>query len=321
MLLVGSSCSSDKQGSKKAVTAKVQSAPYELLVVADKEWLSTEVGQELKELMETPIEGLPQIEGNFRVTYINPRDFKGTFKTYGNIVFVEIATKHENPMISVLHNTFARPQVLVNLLAPDNKTFATLLQQEGGQVLDILNENESTREKAFLEKHNNGKVSRTVEKMFGVSINVPKDIDDMKQGERFLWASASNSDFKKNVCLYTLPLQSLTEQRWVEVRDSVMKVNIPGGRKDQWMETDSRTVSVRMMKVGGQEVLTMRGLWDMRHDAMGGPFVCYAYPDTLKGCILVAEGFVFAPEEKKRPIIRQMEAALQTVFFVPGTHK
>ena len=40
-LLMGASCSSDKKAGKKEVTAKVQSAPYELLVVANKDWLKT----------------------------------------------------------------------------------------------------------------------------------------------------------------------------------------------------------------------------------------------------------------------------------------
>ena len=31
--------------------------------------------------------------------------------------------------------------------------------------------------------------------------------------------------------------------------------------------------------------------------------------------LLVAEGFVFAPDKKKRPIMRQLEAALQTLTF------
>ena len=54
----------------------------------------------------------------------------------------------------------------------------------------------------------------------------------------------------------------------------------------------------------------------MKNDAMGGPFVCYVYPDEAHERLLVAEGFVFAPEEKKRPIVRQLEAALQTVTWL-----
>jgi len=107
----------------------------------------------------------------------------------------------------------------------------------------------------------------------------------------------------------------------VELRDSVMKLNIPGGRDDQWMETDPRTVVAEQVAFEGKSVPVVRGLWDMRNDAMGGPFVCYLHTDTLRNRLLVAEGFVFAPEEKKRPIIRQLEAALQTLVFVADTHK
>ena len=38
------SCSSGNE-KKSAVKGKVQSAPYELLVVANKDWLKTEAGQ------------------------------------------------------------------------------------------------------------------------------------------------------------------------------------------------------------------------------------------------------------------------------------
>ena len=116
---------------------------------------------------------------------------------------------------------------------------------------------------------------------------------------------------RQNVCVYTLPLtESLSFE---DVRDSVMKVNIPGDRADQWMETDRRTVM--MDDITRPDLIVVRGLWDMRNDAMGGPFVSYFYADTVRNRFLVVEGFVFAPDKKKRPIIRQLEAALQTVAF------
>lgn len=66
MLMLGA-CSSDKKDGKKGVTAKAQSAPYELLVVADKEWLKTTAGQSLMVVVESPVEVLPQVEPCFRV--------------------------------------------------------------------------------------------------------------------------------------------------------------------------------------------------------------------------------------------------------------
>lgn len=314
------SCSSDKKDGQKAVTAKVQSAPYELLVVANKEWLKTETGQAFVQAVEAPIEGLPQVEPNFRVTYINPYSFNATFKTYANIVVAEASAKHKKAGMAVQRNVYARPQVVLSLLAPTNEALAEYVTTHKEQMLALLNENEFERERKLLKKTHSGVVATRAKAMFGVNIDVPKDIDDLKVGKDFMWASASKQDFRQNVCLYALPMQNLTAERLVEVRDSVMQVNIPGGREGQWMETDARTVSASMVKVGEKEYFVVRGLWDMRQDAMGGPFVCYVYPDEENNRLLLAEGFVFAPDEKKRPVIRQMEAALQTLTFVKATH-
>ena len=304
------SCSSGNE-KKSAVKGKVQSAPYELLVVANKDWLKTETGQKLVELVEAPISGLPQREGNFRVTYINPEAFKGVFKFYANVLVVGVDMKYEESKMTLEKDLYARPQVVEGLYASTDQAFVKLLETHQKDILKVFNENEFARERKLLEKNYCGAVLAQVQKQFGVSIKVPQDVDDMKVGKNFLWASASKKDFQQNVCVYTLPLSETLS--FEEVRDSVMKVNIPGDREDQWMETDRRTVMVD--DITRNELIVVRGLWDMRNDAMGGPFVSYVYADTVRHRFLVVEGFVFAPDKKKRPIMRQLEAALQTVKF------
>ena len=307
------SCSSGNE-KKSAVKGKVQSAPYELLVVANKDWLKTEAGQKLVEIVEAPISGLPQREGNFRVTYVNPEAFKGVFQFYANILVVKVDMKYEESRMTLEKDLYARPQVVEGLYAPTDWAFVRLLEAHKKDILRHFNENEFARERKFLEKNYNGAVMAQVKKQFGVSINVPQDVDEMKIGENFLWASASKKDFQQNVCIYTLPWSN--NLSFEDVRDSVMKVNIPGDREDQWMETDRRTVMID--DITRTDLLVVRGLWDMRNDAMGGPFVSYCYVDTIRNRFLIVEGFVFAPDKKKRPIIRQLEAALQTMTFESG---
>ena len=50
-----------------------------------------------------------------------------------------------------------------------------------------------------------------------------------------------------------------------------------------------------------------RGLWEMKGDAMGGPYVM-----RTRGSMAVI-GFVYAPEKKKKILIKQLEAALSTI--------
>ena len=280
------SCSSGNE-KKSAVKGKVQSAPYELLVVANKDWLKTEAGQKLVEIVEAPISGLPQREGNFRVTYVNPEAFKGVFQFYANILVVKVDMKHEESRMTLEKDLYARPQVVEGLYAPTDWAFVRLLEAHKKDILRHFNENEFARERKFLEKNYNGAVMAQVKKQFGVSINVPQDVDDMKIGENFLWASASKKDFQQNVCIYTLPWSN--NLSFEDVRDSVMKVNIPGDREDQWMETDRRTVMID--DITRTDLLVVRGLWDMRNDAMGGPFVSYCYVDTIRNRFLIVEYF------------------------------
>ena len=313
-LLTVFSCSSDTKGDgKKAVTAKAQSRPYELLVVANKDWLKTDVGQALVDIVEAPIEGLPQSEPNFRVTYINPDAFNGTFKGYSNVIFAEVGKKYSEAEMRTARNEYCRPQLIVFLSAPDGQAFVDLVQTRARQILDMFNEQEFNRERTLLEKTYSHAVMKQAKKQFAVSVKVPSDINDIKVGKDFFWASDSKRENRTNVCLYTLPMQDLSLEGFVAARDSVMKINIPGGREDQWMETDGRTVTSRIVERNGQQVMEVRGLWDMKNDAMGGPFVSYVQPDASGQKLLVAEGFVFAPEEKKRALIRQLEASLQTI--------
>ena len=304
-------------GKKAAVKGRSQGAPYELLVVADKEWLKTPAGQTLTDVVEGPIEGLPQYEPQFRCTKINRTGFNGTFKVYRNIVIAEVSRKYAEAEMRIARDEYCRPQLIVYLTAPDDGAFAEMMQTRQEQLLDLFNEQELSRERAVLQKKYSGVVKKQAERQFGAVFLAPQDIDEVKQGRDFFWASAAQQDFRLNVCMYRLPLRDLSLDEFVALRDSVMRVNIPGGREGQWMETDSRTVSFRQRPTadGKGMVTVVRGLWDMRGDAMGGPFVAYLLTDEKAGCLLVAEGFAFAPNEKKRPLIRELEAALQSVSF------
>ena len=65
-------------------------------------------------------------------------------------------------------------------------------------------------------------------------------------------------------------------------------------------------------------VLSEKGLWEMKGDAMGGPYVmrCIDYTTSnarQKGEKLYVIGFVYAPEMKKKILIKQLEAAISTI--------
>lgn len=308
------SCSSNDK--KVPRLGKSQSAPYELLLVANKEWLNTMAGQTLTVVLDSPIEGLPQPEPHFRVTKINPSAFDGTFRFYANVIEVKIGKKYPEARVSMVKDAFCTPQTILYLEAPDDNTFISLVRERAELILSMFDDMEIQRERSLLSKAYSGKVQKQAKKQFGVDIKTLQDIDDIKEGKDFFWASDSKKEFRTNFCMYSLPLRNMTLDDFVAARDSVMKINIPGNKDNQWMETDGRTVSFKATELEGNiPVITVRGLWDMKNDAMGGPFVAYVYTDNVNERLIVAEGFVFAPKEKKRAMIRALEASLQTVIL------
>ena len=51
----------------------------------------------------------------------------------------------------------------------------------------------------------------------------------------------------------------------------------------------------------------------MKGGFMGGPFLSYALLDTKNSRIIIAEGFVYAPNVAKRDYLFELEALLQTL--------
>ncbi len=303
-----------KKGGK--ATAKILSGPYELLLVAHKSWLASGDGMEFRNIVERPILGIPQAEPNFRVTTLEPRDYKGKYIMYGNIFIADIDENVEQASLDIQYDVNAQPQVIVTVKAPTTNRLMIFLENKKDSILNVFVQHELEREKKFLEKNYSREVLTQAKKIFGASILAPVDIETVTPHDNFFWATSKKRDNTLNVCMYTFPYTSeddFSMDKFVQKRDSVMKLYVQGDRDDQYMRTDARNIYENATIRDGKFVYEVRGLWVMEHDAMGGPFVSYSTLDAETNQVVVVEGFIYAPQEKKRPLIRELEACLQTL--------
>ena len=319
LILIGllvASCTTTTKKSQGSTRRTTDSAPYELLLVCDKDWLATSDGTVFKECINPEIIGLPAPETNFKLISINPSAFSKTFQGFANIVVADFGSKYTKPQMHIASDVYARGQHVVYLTAPDSHSLAVLATERAAQATDFFITSELQREREIIMRKNSPQLFNAVKKQFGYTMYAPASIDKVKVGKDFIWASSDAEDNRLNICVYTLPLtaDSLpTASRFIELRDSVMKINIEGERDGQYMQTNWKTVFARITEFKGQPMVEARGLWEMHADMMGGPFVSYTRIDTIRHLTVTAEGFVFAPEKKKRPYIRELEAALQTL--------
>ena len=84
-----------------------------------------------------------------------------------------------------------------------------------------------------------------------------------------------------------------------------LKKYIPGPRDSTWMALDLKTpMTAAFYKYDGiHYALLIRGLWTAENDFMGGPF----------SRIIYMMGYVYAPDGKKRNMLRQVESIVNSM--------
>ena len=322
MVLVLFSCDggSSKKGSSgtSLFTPASSGRPYEMLVVIDNDMWERPAGRALFNALDTDVPGLPQPERSFRISQIRPDKFERGFRIFRNVIDVDIRPIYTQPKLKYSRDSYSSPQMIMTIQAPDEKSFEEYVQKNSQVIVDFFTKAEMNRQIGLLKKKHSNVISAKVGSMFGCDVWVPSDLERYKQGEDFLWASSDKprSDVSVNFVIYSYPYtdkDTFTKDYFVHKRDSFMKANIPGSLEGQYMATDARYVDVKNINVKGEYAFEARGLWYMENDMMGGPFVSHARVDRPNGRVVVAEAFVYAPETKKRDMMRQMEAALYTL--------
>ena len=261
--------------------------------------------------LDTDVAGLPQREPSFDVLEIT-----GNFPEYTlcrSIVRVKIDPKYEKAQIIYAKNVDAKPQMLINVVAPSAETLRKAMPVIGTQLRSLLNQAEMNTAITYLMAHHQDKAQERIREAFNAEIYIPEGLTASKKGYAFQWYSNQQAQGMMNICLYEYSAQRLDMEEWIVKRDSIMKVNIPGEEPGMYMTTVRDGLWQERIKVKDQERLVLRGLWEMKNDMMGGPLVAHAVYDTARATVIVAEAFVFAPESKKRNKIRQLEAALYTL--------
>lgn len=295
---------------------------YEILVVIDQGVWERPAGRALYDVLDSDVPGLPQSERSFRMMYTAPSHFDSTLKMVRNIILVDIdAERFTQPKFSSAKDVYVNPQAILTIQAPDEASFQQFVTENKQTIIDFFTKAEMNRQIALLENAHSDAISMQVQAMFGCDVWVSSELTSSKKGEDFLWYGTNTATGDRNFVIYSFPYRdknTFTKEYFVQKRDSVMKANIPGARPGMYMATDSLMSDVRAITVQGEYCLEARGLWRVKGDFMGGPYVSHMRLDKEHQRIIVAEIFIYSPDKLKRNLVRQMEASLYTLRL-PGS--
>lgn len=324
LLLLCVSCTPSSQEQKKQTLPPSKGLPYELLLVVDDAIWNSEAGDSLRQVLQGNTPGLLQPEPMFRLLRITPKGYVRTYTTMRNKMFVRLNPEAVEPRVAVERNVEAVPQLQVAVEAKDTKALAAFIGRRADWLADQFVDMELTTEANRLQKKYNKKITAGIAAHVGFDVRIPEEIKSLKKRENFVWASSEQVEKDLNFVLYTYPWdgEALDLAVFVACRDSVLKLNIPGSRPDQWMTTAKEKeiplAQAREIQVKGRNILEVRGFWEMHNGAFGGSFVSLAEVDSVRGEVVVAEGFVYSPRTECRDLVRRMEAVLRTVERTGG---
>lgn len=309
-----------KQTNRSFLVPMSSGNPYEVMVVADDSIWEGYAGRALDVVLNKPLKGLPQEESTFHVSRITPDNYDRITNLFRNIIIFKIGREYSEPRFRLLRDEFSSPQMIMTIQGPSVSEVSTFITEQTDFIIKFFSDEEINRAAREFHDEHNIKFAKKVKDMFGCDFYIPVDINKMKIGDNFIWASNDALTGIQNIVIYSYPYATEKVFRrgvYIALRDSFMKANIPGGKPNQYMATVKNHVDVKNITVRGEFAQEARGLWHMENDAMGGPFVAHSMIDTINNRVIVAEGFVYAPDKMKRTMIRRLEAALYTLRM-PG---
>lgn len=307
-----------KQGAKmETITGKSN----DVIVVIGKEIWKGEVGSLIKEVLAQPQSSLPQDEPIFTLINVPPEAFVDLFKSSRNIITVKISSTYTEPKVQFINDSWAYPQAVVNIQASSAENFKEMFTANGDKIIGFFLKAEKDRLKNVYFASHDKAVYNTLLKDFNLELYVPTGFSIVKQDSDFVWIRYDTPLIYQSIVIYTYPYTSdstFTRNYQVTKRNLVMKKYIPGPTAGSYMTTEMDVPQdFNILDYQGNYACEMRGLWKVENDFMGGPFVSLSVLDASRLRIVTVEGHVYAPKNKKRNYLRQVEAMIYSLEF-PG---
>ena len=267
--------------------------PYEIVLEGDTDSIVTRI-------LTEDVPALPQPEPLCKLIQVKKGKTKGSYLLVRTRIIVNITDK--DFAVKLSHDENAAPQNIIRINA---HSVQQLRERLNGEKLRQIVDEAELKHLAEIISNNpskqNKEMQEEVKKTFGLDMKIPVSMNASKKAKDFIWISNNASTGMQNL----LVMKVKSEERrmknsnafHVNVNDkaqidSILRTNMPG-------ETDSMYMTI--------PVLLERGLWEMKGDAMGGPYVMHRLHN------LYVIGFVYAPEMKKKILIKQLEAAISTI--------
>ncbi len=295
-----------------------------LSVVIDNELWEGRVGEAIRDVLASPVDGLPQDEPLFNMSQIPPSVFSGFAAQNRTVLKIEMG---KAPDVKTAKDVYARPQTVVVVSGENKDDIIAEIKDNSKSIIKALKDTEITEQqrRIGLSLHK----TKAIEDKLGVSIKFPSAYRIGVEEDDFFWLRKDITTGTTNVMIFTVPFNEIKRgdslvNQIIKIRDSITKIHIKG-RLDGEVDKDGKKIESYMITekayapfitkavVDQKPAIETRGIWDLKGDFMGGPFLSYAVEDKSNNRWVIVEGFAFAPSVEKREYMFELEAILKSL--------
>ncbi len=288
----------------------------EVLIVMDNNLWKSQGGNKLRESMEQEYPALPQPEPLFDVIHIPAGAFDDLFKMHRSILILDVSSVHKSAEIFYTENIWAKPQIVIRLLAPDPESLEQLIMENKDRLISNLQQYDRKRLADVYKSGKDLNIKNILSK-FRIDLAIPRGYNIDIDTDDFSSLSIESSQTSQVIFIYRYPYfdkNDFSTKRLIEKRNEFLKLYTQGTRAGSHMTTSPIYPPISYdMKKNGREVVEIRGLWELNKGYMGGPFISHSTLDTLTNEIVTVEAYVYNPNNKKRNLMRQMEAIVYSL--------
>ncbi|MBO4777113.1 MAG: DUF4837 family protein [Bacteroidales bacterium] len=294
--------------------------PGELLVIINDELKNAETGEKVLEILNEEDSGLTQSEPPFSTIMLSRNNFSSTFRSYRNILFLDVNKKYTTPQIQYRKDLWAQHQAYVSVGVGTAEELSTVLQNKHDNIIEYFVKSEIERYQQLYKEANNQIVEKSIKKQFDINISVPNGYNVNKIADDFMWISLESKVHSQGLIIYERPYTDTAQfnkTALLNYRDSIVKVHIPGPSEGSYMTTEY--ILPIQYKIGtyvnDDYTIELRGKWRVENDFMAGPFTSYTFCNLQKNKLITIEGYVYYPNKEKRNFMRQLQAICRSVSF------
>jgi hypothetical protein len=294
-----------------------------LAVCTDAAWKGA-LGDSLRAVLEEAVVGLPQTEPMFRLSRTTPDHFGPIYQKQRNILMFNVDADATSPRLVIEKNKWAKPQVCITLSAPCADSLASAFSLARARITAYLLQGEMLRFQRAQRAQQDARLNSLLQKTCALSMVFPEGFYYAVRQPDFCWLRKETKYWGQHVMVYTEPYRS--EQQFspeyiAALRNRHTQRYVKGSADSSRAQIDDRFYPVTYAPCtfpNTPYAVEARGLWGLfghPGDLMGGPFVSYTLLDTAGQRVVTLDGFLYAPSDPKRDLLRQLEAILMSMQY------